>query len=34
MTAAATAIAPVATGHTLEAEQLVKSYRNTRSWTV
>ena len=27
MTAAATAIAPVATGHTLEAEQLVKSYR-------
>lgn len=30
MTAAATAIAPVATGHTLEAEQLVKSYRNRK----
>ena len=30
MTAAATAIAPVATGHTLEAEHLVKSYRNRK----
>ena len=30
MTAAATAIAPVSTGHTLEAEQLVKSYRNRK----
>ncbi|MDD4059725.1 MAG: LPS export ABC transporter ATP-binding protein [Kiritimatiellae bacterium] len=30
MTAAATEIAPVATGHTLEAEQLVKSYRNRK----
>ena len=30
MTAAATAIAPAATGHTLEAEQLVKSYRNRK----
>ena len=30
MTAAATAIAPVSTGHTLEADQLVKSYRNRK----